>query len=88
MSYCVLFYPILRRRLSPILANIVQIGKCPTLKWAGNTIEYEVKSYQVKTTIVKCTKVRIKGLKFNRSQIETLVWPTSGKLRIYVGPET
>ena len=31
--YCVLYYPILRRRSSPILANIVQIGQCPTLKW-------------------------------------------------------
>ena len=24
----------------------------------GNTIEYDVKSYQVKTTIVKCTKLK------------------------------
>ena len=30
-----------------------------------NTIYYYVKSYQVKTTIVKYTKVRIKGLKFS-----------------------
>ena len=26
-------------------------------------IEYDVKSYQVKMTIVKCTKIRLKGLK-------------------------
>ena len=31
----------------------------------GNYLEYEVKSYKVKITTVKCTKVRIKGLKFN-----------------------
>ena len=39
----------------------------------GNIIEYDVKSYRVKTTIVKCTKVRQKGLKFNRSQKDMLV---------------
>ena len=38
-----------------------------------NTIEYDVISYQVKTTIVKCTKVRIKLLNFNRSQKYMLV---------------
>ena len=43
----------------------------------GNTIEYDVKSYQVKYTILKCTKVHIKGLKFNSSQKKMLVWPTS-----------
>ena len=43
----------------------------------GNTIEYDVKSYQVKTTIVKCTKVKPIGFKFNRSQKNMLVWPTS-----------
>ena len=35
--------------------------------YIGNIIEYDVKSYQVKTTIVKCTKVRLKVLKFNCS---------------------
>ena len=29
----------------------------------GKTIDYGVKSYQVKTTIGKCTKVQLKGLK-------------------------
>ena len=29
----------------------------------GNTIEYDVKSYQVKMTIVNCTEVRQKNLK-------------------------
>ena len=28
----------------------------------GNTIEYDVKLYQDKMTILKCTKVQIKGL--------------------------
>ena len=41
----------------------------------GNTIEYDVKSYQVKTTVVKCTRVQLKGLKFNRLQKEVLVYP-------------
>ena len=41
-----------------------------------NTIEYDVKSYQVKTSITKCTKVLIKGLKFNISQKKMLVFPT------------
>ena len=39
----------------------------------GNIIEYDVKSYQVKTTIVKFTKLQQKGLKLNRSQKEMLV---------------
>ena len=34
----------------------------------GNTIDYDVKSCQAKTAIVKYTKVCIKVLKFNRSQ--------------------
>ena len=33
-----------------------------------NTIEYDVKLHQVKTAIVKYTKVPIKGLKFNRER--------------------
>ena len=43
----------------------------------GNTIEYGVKAYQVKTAILKCTKVRIKGFNFNSSQKKMLEWPTS-----------
>ena len=43
----------------------------------GNTIGYGVKSYQVKTTIVKYIKVLIKVLKFNHSQKKMLVWPKS-----------
>ena len=39
----------------------------------GNAIECAVKTYQVKTTIVKCTKVRVKGLKFKRSQKDIFV---------------
>ena len=37
-----------------------------------NTIEYNMKSYQAKTPIVKCTKLRIKVLKFNCSKINFL----------------
>ena len=40
-----------------------------------NTIEYDVKLYQVKITIVKYTEVRLKGLNFNLSHKEMLVWP-------------
>ena len=42
-----------------------------------NTIEYNMKSYQAKTPIVKCTKLRIKWLKFNPSQKNMLVYPIS-----------
>ena len=31
-----------------------------------NTLEYDVKSNQVKNIVVKCTKVQLKGLKINR----------------------
>ena len=34
----------------------------------NNTIEYDLKSYQVKVTVVKFTKVRLKGLKLNHPQ--------------------
>ena len=43
---------------------------------AGNIIEYDVKSLQVKTAIVKCTKVPQKVLKLNRSQKEIFVYST------------
>ena len=46
--------------------------------YMGNTIEYDVKSCQIKTDIVKFTKVCIKVLNFNRSQKEMLVWPACG----------
>ena len=42
-----------------------------------NIIEYDIKSYQVKTTIVQCTKLHIEVLECNLSQKEMLVWPTS-----------
>ena len=45
--------------------------------YIGNNVDYYVKSYQVKTTIVKFTKARIKWLEFNRSQKEALESPTS-----------
>ena len=41
--------------------------------YIGDTIEYDVKSCQVKMAIVKCTKVRIRVLKFNLSYKETLM---------------
>ena len=45
--------------------------------YIGNTLEYDVKSFQFKTTIVKYTKVGIKVLKFNLSQKDIMVWRTS-----------
>ena len=38
----------------------------------NNAIEYDVKSYQVKVTVVKFTKVQLKGLKLNLPQKEML----------------
>ena len=51
----------------------LKVWKTQTNIYMANTIEYEVKSYQVKITTVKCTKLRIKGLEFNRSKKEMLV---------------
>ena len=42
----------------------------------GNNIEYDMKLYQVKITIFKCTKVRVKLLKLNRSHKVMLVQTT------------
>ena len=42
----------------------------------GNTIEYDVKPYQVKRTTVKFTKAQIKGLNIKLSQKYMLVYPT------------
>ena len=42
----------------------------------SSTIEYYVKSYQIKTTVIKCTKSATNGLKFNQSQKDMLVQPT------------
>ena len=42
----------------------------------GNTIEYDVKSYQVKMTIIRCKNVRQKGLKLNPSQKKMLIYST------------
>ena len=36
--------------------------------YLGNTVDYDVKSYQLKMTIVKRANVKLKGLRFNRSQ--------------------
>ena len=44
--------------------------------YIGNAIEYDVKSYQVTTTILKFTKLGIKGLNFIRSQKKMWVCPT------------
>ena len=41
--------------------------------YMGNTIEYDVESCQVKTSILKNTKLRIKGLKFNHSHKKIFV---------------
>ena len=45
--------------------------------YIDKTIEYDVKSYQVKTAPVKCTKLSLKGLKFKRPHKDMLVWPMS-----------
>ena len=55
---------------------MLKVSKTRAEIYIGNTIEYDVESYQVKMTIVKCTKLQIKGLDFNCSQKEILVFPT------------
>ena len=53
-----------------------KVWKIQAYVYISNTIVYDVKSYQVKTTIVKWTKLRLKGLYFNFSKKEILVSPT------------
>ena len=55
------------------LRQIIQGWKTRAEIDIGNTIEYDVKSYQIKTTTVKCTKERQKVLNLNHSQKEMLV---------------
>ena len=50
-----------------------QSVKDPSRNYIGNTIEYDMKSYQVKMTIVNFTRFGIKLLKFYRSQKNMLV---------------
>ena len=56
--------------------KILKVSKTRATIYIGNTIEYDMKSYQFKRTIVKYTKVLLKGLKFDHSQKEMLVSPT------------
>ena len=62
----------------PVYANLSgDVNNAPTINAQrvntqsyidiGNNIEYDVKSYQVKKTIVKCTRVKQKLLKLKRS---------------------
>ena len=41
----------------------------------GNTIEFDTKSYQVRVTIVKRTKIELKELTFNFSQKKAFLLP-------------
>ena len=41
---------------------MLKVGKTQAEMYIVNTIEYDVKSYQVKVNIVKRTKIRLKGL--------------------------
>ena len=47
---------------------MIKVWNACAENYMGDTIEYDLKWYQFKTTIVKCTKVHIKVLKFNLSQ--------------------
>ena len=47
---------------------MIKVWKTWSEIYKGNNIDYDVESYQVKTTIVECTKKRIKVLKFNFPQ--------------------
>ena len=46
---------------------MLKVWKTRSEVYIGNTIEYDVKSYQVKKTIVKYAEVCMKSLKFNQS---------------------
>ena len=45
---------------------MLKSGKTRAEIYTGDTIEYDVKSSQAKVTIVKRTKIRVKGLTVNR----------------------
>ena len=47
---------------------MIEAGETRSEIYMGNTIEYDVKSSQIKVLIVKRTKIRVKGLTVNRSQ--------------------
>ena len=47
---------------------MLKAGKTQSEIFIGNTIEYDVKSPQVKVTIIKRTNIQEKILTFNRSQ--------------------
>ena len=49
------------------LKQILQGHKTQAKIDIGNTVEYDVNSYQVKMTVVKCTKVRLELLKLDHS---------------------
>ena len=40
---------------------MLKAGKTQEEIYIGDTIEYDVKSSQVKLNVVKCTKIRVKG---------------------------
>ena len=52
---------------------MLKVWKTRAEIYIGDTIEYDLKSNQLKMTIVKCTKLRIKLLRFNPSQKNMLV---------------
>ena len=54
-----------------------QVWKTQSEIYIGNTIEYDVKSYQFKRTILKCTEVQLKVLQFKHSQKNMMEYPTS-----------
>ena len=45
--------------------------------YIGNTMGYVVKSYEFKTTIVECTKERLKGTTFNYPHKGMSMYPMS-----------
>ena len=58
-----------------ILEHVYRALVVSILEWII-TIEYDVKSYQVKTAIVKCTKIKLRVLKFKRSHKDMLLYPS------------
>ena len=48
--------------------TIIKVWNTQSEIYINNTIEYDVKSYQVNIMIAKCTRILIRGFKFYRSQ--------------------
>ena len=56
---------------------MLKAGKTQAEIYIGNAIEFDTELPQVRVTVVKRTKIRLKELTVNHSQKKTLVLPMS-----------